>query len=138
MADTPHTPAHSGAIPYLTVKGGKAAVEFYTAAFGAVEQFRNLAQDGERLMHARLSINGGILMLSDYFPEHAGHAAMPAPSGVMIHLQVEDPDRLWDQAVKAGATVRMPLQDMFWGDRYGQLVDPFGHSWSVAGPKKGG
>jgi PhnB protein len=137
MADTPPRVPAGDVIPYLTVKGGKAAVDFYTRAFGAVEQFRNTADDGERILHARLSINGGVIMLSDDFPEYRGGQAAPPPAGVTLHLQVDDADAWWDRAVRAGAQVGMPLADQFWGDRYGQLKDPFGHSWSIGGPVKG-
>jgi PhnB protein len=141
MAEGPKTPPPMSAgdvIPYLTVKGGKAAVDFYTRAFGATEVYRQLAEDGERLMHSRLTINGGTVMLSDDFPEYHGGRPTPAPTGVTMHLQVDDADVWYDRAVAAGATARMPLQDMFWGDRYGQLADPFGHSWSIAAPVKTG
>ena len=139
MAEKPQMPPPlpNGAYPYLTVVGGKAAVDFYTRAFGAEKLFRNVAQDGERLMHSRMRINGSIVMLSDDFAEHRGNAPLPAPAGVMMHLQVEDADVWFNRAVAAGAQARMPLADMFWGDRYGQLVDPFGHVWSIAAPLKG-
>jgi PhnB protein len=123
-------------IPYLTVKGGKAAVDFYIKAFGAKEEFRQPAEDGERLMHSRLTLNGGTIMLSDDFPEYHGGAPSPAPAGVMMHLQVDDADAWFNRAVEAGATVGMPLQDMFWGDRYGQLIDPFGHRWTIGAALK--
>jgi PhnB protein len=138
MAET-NTPRvqPGGVIPYLTVKGGKAAIDFYTRAFGAVEQFRNTADDGERILHSRLSINDGVVMLSDDFPEYRGGSAAPAPAGVTLHLQVEDADAWWERAVAAGAQVTMPLADQVWGDRYGHLRDPFGHGWSIGGPLKG-
>ena len=123
-----------GVYRYLTVKGGKAAVDFYARAFGAVEEFRNVAEDGERLMHARLRINGFAVLLSDDFPEFHGRGDTPTPQGVTIHLEVEDADAWWKRAVEAGATVSTPLADQFWGDRYGQLRDPFGHSWSIGAP----
>lgn len=116
-----------GVYPYLTVKGGAEAVAFYEKAFGAKELFRNLGQDGVRIMHSRLEINGDIVMLSDDFSE----AGAPTPAAVTLHLQVDDARAWFDRAVAAGASVRMPLDDMFWGDRYGQLTDPFGHSWSI-------
>jgi PhnB protein len=130
-------PLANGVVPYLTVKGGKAAVEFYARAFGAVERYRQLSDDGERLLHSQLLINEGVVMLSDDFPEYRGGTALPAPAGVTLHLPVDDADAWWNRAVEAGATVKMPLADMFWGDRYGQLADPFGHSWSIAAPLKG-
>jgi len=124
----------TGVYPYLTVVGGKAAIDFYVRAFGAVEEFRNYGQDGERIMHARIRINGAAILLSDDFPEFRGGAKAPAPAGVTIHLEVEDADSWWKRAVEAGAAVRMELADQFWGDRYGQLTCPFGHSWSIGAP----
>ena len=115
--------------------GGKRAVDFYTRAFGAEETYRNTADDGERLLHARMRLNGGWIMLSDHFEEMA-KAPAPKPAAVMMHLQVDDADRWWDRAVAAGATVKFPLADQFWGDRFGVLDDPFGHSWSIGGPIK--
>ena len=133
--DKPNTaPAKviSGVAPYLMVKDANAAGEFYEAAFGAKETARSATPDG-KLMHLHLYINGGSLMLSDPFPEH-GHPA-EVPAGFTLHLQVDDAQTWWDRAVKAGAEVVMPLQDMFWGDRYGQLRDPSGVLWSIGGPK---
>ena len=134
MADPNQIPS-GGVIPYLTIpsRGGQAAVEFYRAAFGAEELFRNLADDGERLMHSRLVINGGLVMLSDEFPEY-GNAADVVPAGVALHLQVDDADEWWNRAIRVGGVPLMPLADQFWGDRYGRLMDPFGHTWSIASP----
>ncbi len=134
MADPNQIPS-GGVIPYLTIpsRGGQAAVEFYRAAFGAEELFRNLADDGERLMHSRLVINGGLVMLSDEFPEY-GNAADVVPTGVALHLQVDDADEWWNRAIRVGGVPLMPLADQFWGDRYGRLMDPFGHTWSIASP----
>ena len=134
MSETP--PHITGVMPYLTVKGGKAAVEFYTRAFGAVEFARNPADDGERILNSHLGVNGGSMMLSDDFPEFRGGGETPAPQGVTLHLQVDDADHWWARAVDAGCTVKMPLADQFWGDRYGQIQDPFGHTWSIASPSK--
>lgn len=122
-------------IPYLTIpsRGGQAAVEFYRAAFGAEELVRQLAEDGERLMHSRLRINGGLVMLSDEFPEY-GNEVDITPKGVALHLQVKDADAWWARALVAGAVPVMPLADQFWGDRYGRVMDPFGHCWSIASP----
>lgn len=127
-----------GVTPHLGIPDNRAAeaVEFYKAAFGAEERMRVPAQDGKRLMHAHLLVNGASLMMADDFPEYRGHP-MGAPTGVTIHLQVDDADRWFDRAAAAGATVSMPLEDMFWGDRYGQMKDPFGHTWALAGPVKG-
>lgn len=126
----------SGVYPYLTVKGGKAALEFYSRAFGATEEYRAYGQDNERIMHARFRVNGAAILLSDDFPEFRGGAEAPAPTGITIHLEVDDADAWWQRAVAAGATITMPLADQFWGDRYGQLKDPFGHSWSIGMPVK--
>ena len=125
-----------GIAPHLTIREGKGAeaIDFYKAAFAAEEIRRVPEENGKRLMHAHLVINDGHLLLNDDFPEWTGGIAVPA--GVTIHLQVDDADAWWERAVAAGATVRMPIGDQFWGDRYGQLVDPFGHSWSIGGPVK--
>ncbi|MEZ6022031.1 MAG: VOC family protein [Hyphomonadaceae bacterium] len=125
-----------GVYPYLSVTGGKAAIDFYTRAFGATEEFRQMADDGERILHARFRVNGQAVLLSDDFPEYRGGGNMPAPSGVTLHLEVDDADAWWNRALEAGATVAMPLADQFWGDRYGQLRDPFGHTWSIGAPLK--
>ena len=132
----PQGPA-TGIAPHLTIpsRGGQAAIEFYTRAFGATEVRRMLAEDGERLMHAYLRINGGDVMLHDEFPEMNGEQDI-APQGVTLHLQVDDADEWWNRAILAGAVPVFPLADQFWGDRYGQLKDPFGHSWSIGSPIK--
>ncbi len=118
--------------PYLTVSNAAAAIDFYKKAFGAEELSRHSAPDGKRLMHAHLKVLGMDLMLSDDFPEHMGrtHEAFGG-SPVTLHLHTDDVNTLWANAVAAGAKVTMPLQDQFWGDRYGQFTDPFGHSWSA-------
>ncbi len=136
MADRNQGPA-GGVTPHLTIGDGRAgeAVDFYTAAFGAAEQMRHLADDGKRIMHSHLQINGGSVMLNDDFPEfHGGDYAPPA--AMTLHLQVGDADAWFEKAVAAGATVRMPLENQFWGDRSGRIDDPFGFSWSIGGPVK--
>ena len=125
-----------GVYPYLKVKGGKAAIDFYTRAFGATEEYRAYGEDGERIMHARFRVNGGAILLSDDFPEFRGGTESPPPDGVTIHLEVDNADRWWDRAVSAGAEIVMPLADQFWGDRYGQVKDPYGHMWSIGAPIK--
>jgi PhnB protein len=139
MADPNPNEALTGVTPHITIrdKRAKEAIAFYERAFGASEVRRAPADDGERLLHAHLHVNGGSLMLHDDFPEMAGGKESLPPTGVVLHLQVADADPVWEQALAAGATVRFPLADQFWGDRYGQLADPFGHTWSIAGPKKG-
>jgi len=125
--------AQMSVTPYLVVSNGEHAIEFYKKAFGAVEQYRMPAPDG-RLMHASLTINGSTVMLSDEFPEHGGNRGpdMVGSTTVSIHLHVPSADKAFERAVAAGATVIMPLADMFWGDRFGKLRDPFGHEWSIA------
>jgi PhnB protein len=125
----------TGITPHLGIADGRAAeaIDFYVKAFGAEEAMRMPADDGKRLMHAHVRINGGSLMMHDDFPEYTG-GPMAAPSGVTLHLQVDDADRWFGRATAAGATVVMPLGDQFWGDRYGVVKDPFGHSWSIGSP----
>jgi PhnB protein len=123
-----------GLTPHLVIGDRRAAeaIEFYKRAFGAEELMRHPSDDG-RLMHAHLKVNGSSLMMHDDFPEH--HGGKPVkPEGVMLHLQVDDADAWWNRAVDAGAKVVMELADQFWGDRYGQLEDPFGHRWSIGAP----
>ena len=127
-----------GLTPHIAIADKRAseAIEFYKQAFGAVEQVRMPAEDGVRLMHAHLLVNGSSLMMHDDFPEYSGQS-MAAPSGVTLHLQVEDADRWYDRAIAAGATSVMAPENMFWGDRYAQVKDPFGHLWSIGHPLKG-
>jgi len=121
--------------PHLVVDDAAAAIDFYVEAFGAVEQGR-VPGPGGKLIHASLAINGASIMLNDDFPEMSGGKSMtPTSLGgtpVTIHLQVtEDVDAKFQQALDAGATVIAPLEDQFWGDRYGAVRDPFGHHWSL-------
>ena len=118
--------------PHLVCRGAAAAIDFYGRAFGAIEQFRLPGPDG-RLVHACVLIGDSQLFLVDEMPEHGalGPRALKG-SPVTIHLQVQDADATFARAVQAGATVAMPLADMFWGDRYGRVTDPFGHRWSIA------
>lgn len=118
--------------PHLTCAGAAQAIEFYKAAFGAIEQMR-LADPQGRIMHASIKIGDSIVMLNDEFPEMGGLGPKGfGGTAVTIHLSVENADAWFERATKAGATVKMPLADMFWGARYGLLEDPFGHSWSIA------
>jgi len=118
--------------PHLVCAGAAEAIDFYTRAFGAREIFRLPGPDG-RLMHAHIVIGDSSVFLVDEFPQHnsVGPNAMKG-SPVTIHLYVADADKFAACAAAAGAKITMPVQDMFWGDRYGQLEDPFGHRWSVA------
>lgn len=138
MTENTANPAVGGLTPYLNLSDANAAADFYKRAFGAEELLRLPADDGKRLIHCHLRINGGSLMFADAFPDH-GHP-LETPQGYALHLQVDDVEAWWNRAVEAGAQVIMPLADMFWGDRYGRLVDPFGVHWSLAAPspKAGG
>ncbi|MFD1610258.1 VOC family protein [Sphingomonas tabacisoli] len=128
----------TGLTPHLTIRDGRAAeaIEFYAKAFGATEHIRVPADDKKRLMHAHLTVNDTSLMLHDDFPEHRGGGEAPAPAGVLLHLQVDDADKWFNAATAAGAEVVLPIGDQFWGDRYGQVRDPFGHLWSIGCPIK--
>ena len=125
-------PGMHSVTPHLTCAGAADAIEFYKKAFGATEAGRLPGPDG-KLMHAMVRIGDSAVMLMDEFPEHGalGPKSLRG-STVVLHLYVDNVDAFFARAVDAGATVIMPLEDMFWGDRYGQLDDPFGHRWSVA------
>ncbi len=117
--------------PHIVVQGAGRAATFYHDAFGAEEVDRIPTPDG-RLMSVQLRISGGMLHLADEFPE-MGVLAPPSIGGtpVVLALEVADADAVFAQAIVAGAKVRQPLADMFWGDRHGQLEDPFGHHWNI-------
>lgn len=121
--------------PYLVVSNAPAAIEFYKNAFGAVELVRHMVPNTDKVMHAHLKIQGADLMLSDDCSSMmGGKSETPEALGgspVTFHLHTGDANGLWAKALAAGATVKMPLMDQFWGDRYGQLRDPFGHYWSI-------
>lgn len=117
--------------PYMTVRDAVRAIEFYKQAFGAKEKGVMKGPDG-KVMHAELVIGDSIIMLADEFPEFGSLSPQSTGgSGTGLHIYIEDVDSAFDRAVKAGATVEMPVADMFWGDRYGKLRDPFGHKWSI-------
>jgi PhnB protein len=123
--------------PMLVVDDAAAAIDFYVKAFGATEMMRLPGPDG-KLVHAAITIDGQLVMLNDDFPEYNdGKPSTPTALGgspVTIHIQVADVDARFQRAIDAGATVVMPLEDQFWGDRYGALRDPFGHLWSMGQP----
>ncbi len=125
-------------LPYLTVSDGAAAIEFYKKAFGAVEHERHHMPGSAKVMNARLSIDGAVFMLADDFSAEMKTKSMTPESlggsAVMLCLTCPDVDKAWERAVAAGATVKMPLADQFWGDRWGHVLDPFGHSWSLSYP----
>ena len=122
-------------IPHLIVSDGMAALEFYTQVFGAEEGDIMMEPEGKRLMHGEIVLDGHKLFLSDEFSEkEGGTCKMPQTLGgtcVRITLQADDADGVVERAVARGARVLMPVADMFWGARYGQIVDPFGHNWGI-------
>lgn len=118
--------------PHLICKNASKAIDFYKNAFGA-EMIRVQSMSDGGIMHAELKIGDSIIMLSEEFPDWK--VLSPASLGgtpVVIHIYTDDVDGLFQRAVTAGSTVLMPVMDQFWGDRYGQVVDPFGHKWSIA------
>ncbi len=126
--------------PNITVKNCAQALEFYKEAFGAEVTFVMNAPDG-RVAHAEIKIGDSMIFLNDEFPE-MGNSCIASPETLGgratggLSLYVPDVDASFDRAVKAGATVRMPVQDMFWGDRYGNVTDPYGHVWAIATRKE--
>ena len=116
-------------LPYLVVSDGNAAIEFYKKALSAVEDEEpHYAPDTTKILNARMSIRGSVFMLCDDFM----HGEPFGRSPVMLHLSFDEGiDEAFERAVTAGATVKMPLMDQFWGDRYGQIADPFGHVWTM-------
>lgn len=129
-------PGQEGLIPHLVFDDCTSALAFYKKAFDAVEVCRLLAPDGKRIMHAAMTINGHFFYMADDYPEYCGgKESTPKALGgtpVTIHRYVEDVDSAFLKAVDAGAEAKMPPADMFWGDRYGVLIDPFGHTWSLS------
>ena len=122
--------------PHLIIKGAAEAIEFYKRAFGA--EVRGIHQGpGNSIMHAEVKIGDSFIMMNDEFPDYGslGPKSIGGTSTV-IHIYTNDADALFNRAIAAGAKVIMPLMDQFWGDRYGQLEDPFGHRWSIATHKE--
>ena len=117
--------------PYLAIDGAARAIEFYKKAFGAKELTRQATPDG-KIMNASVKIGDSIVMMSDVFPGSAKSPNALGGSPVTLHIYSKDVDGLWQTALSAGARVIMPLDNQFWGERYGQLADPFGHRWSVS------
>jgi len=127
---------HHTVAPYLAIKNAVSALEFYKKAFGAIETYKLIVPDG-RLGHAEIRLGNSLIMLSDEFPEFGGKAPESlGGSPVSIHLYVEDVDAFVKKAVAAGARELKPVADQFYGDRSGQLQDPYGHLWWVATHKE--
>ena len=122
-------------IPHLIVSDGLAALDFYKEVFGAEEGHRMMSRDGTKLLHGEIVLDGHMMFVSDEFSEEEGGTCkMPQTLGgtcVRITLQTDDADAIAKRAVAKGARLLMPVQDMFWGARYGKLVDPFGHEWGI-------
>ncbi|HEY5800092.1 MAG TPA: VOC family protein [Burkholderiaceae bacterium] len=122
--------------PHLICEGAAEAMAFYEKAFNA-ERGGVMPGAGGKIMHAQMKIGDSHIMLVDDFPEWGGFGPKHLKgTPVTLHLYVQDVDAAFQQAIDAGATAKMPPADMFWGDRYGTLVDPFGHSWSLATHKR--
>ncbi len=138
MSDTQQT-----IFPHLLVNDAAGALEFYKKALGATEVMRMPAQDGKRLMHSEIKVGDARIFVMDDFPEHSEHSGRVKPpkqsgsASLVIHLEVPNCDQATERAEAAGATVLMKPWDAFWGARYAQVVDPFGHVWSFAHPLPG-
>jgi PhnB protein len=132
MPVSPIPPGYHSVTAALTVHDAARAIDFYTLAFGARELTRMPGPDG-RLLHAELQVGDSRIMLSDELQDLGGGPSPRSLGGTPVTLQlyVEDADAVFQQAVNAGAVVAQPLQDQFWGDRYGRIIDPFGHAWGI-------
>ncbi|MGD9785043.1 MAG: VOC family protein [Hyphomicrobiaceae bacterium] len=137
MAYGPNPPAIQA---HLCVSDGLAAIRFYESAFGGVCSFKQMAQDGRRVLHANIELFGGEVMLHDQFPECAPDVLSPDVSGaasmaINVNLRrPDDVDATVGRAVTAGASITAPVEDQFWGARYGRIRDPFGHIWAFNAP----
>lgn len=132
-SNSPIPADHHTLTPYLAFKNAADAIEFYKRAFGAEERGRMTSPDG-KIMHAEIKIGDSVVMMSDEFPQMSGISSPQTLGGTTCSLMLYTPDvdTLFNRAVNAGATAKMKPDDMFWGDRYGKLVDPFGHEWGLA------
>lgn len=113
-------------IPHVTLSDTASAVAFYEKAFDAKTGHISKTPDG-KVMHAEIRIGDSVIFLNDEFRPQAA-----APAGFVLTLRVEDADAVWNRAVQAGAKVTMPLENQFWGDRYGHVIDPFGITWAIS------
>ena len=133
MAVSPIPHGFHTVIPHLVIRGADKAIEFYKKAFGAAEVTVMRGPEGKGVLHAELKIGDSVIFLADEFPGSTmGSPEKLGGSTVAIHLYVPNCDAVFNQAVAAGAKAEMPMMDMFWGDRFGKVLDPFGHSWSIA------
>lgn len=122
--------------PHIVVTDAAQAIDFYKKAFGAQEVTRMSTPDGKAIMHAQMKVGNSTLMMGGEFPPHCLSPKSRGGSSVTLHFYVENADAAFERAVKAGCNVRMPIADMFWGDRYGVVEDPFGHVWALATHKQ--
>ena len=131
MAD-PIPPGFSSVTPHIVVKRCSDAIDFYKTALNAKEIYRSLTPDG-KVMHAMIQIGNSIIMLADEFPD-IGSVGPSTLGGTpfVLHIYTDNADKLYKRAIDSGAISIMPVADMFWGDRYGQIQDPFGHRWAIA------
>jgi PhnB protein len=132
-SNSPVPPNHHTLTPYIAIRNAADAIEFYKRAFGAEELGRMPSPDG-KIMHAEIKIGDSIVMLSDEFPQMSGISSPQTLGGTTCSLMFYTPDvdALYSRAVEAGAAPKMKPEDMFWGDRYGKVADPFGHEWGLA------
>jgi PhnB protein len=132
MAVQPIPAGYHSITPHIVVHDAVAAIDFYTRAFGAEVLCRMAAPNG-KIMHAEIKIGDSIIMLGEEMRE-CGNLAPTSLGGTpfAMHLYVQNADEAFERAVLAGATIKMPIQEMFWGDRFGKVTDPFGHQWSLA------
>jgi PhnB protein len=132
MSEHPIPAGYPRVIPYLSVDGASAAIDFYIHVFGARERMRLPGRDG-KIGHAELEIGDALIMLADSFPEIGNHSPHHlGGTAVTVMVYVEDVDTVFGRAIQAGASSLRPVEDQFYGDRSGQFVDPFGHKWSIA------
>ena len=132
MAVKPIPKGYQSVIPALSIQGAAEAIEFYKRAFGAQERYR-MPGPNNSIAHAELEIGDSVVMLSDQFEQSTGKPPKElGGTSVGLMLYVENADEVIQQAVDAGATVAAPLEDQFWGDRFGSVIDPFGHAWGLA------
>jgi PhnB protein len=135
MSSTPYLPEGFHTLtPHITLRNAAAAIEFYKTVFDAVEVMRTTyPQNESKIMHAELRFGDSLLMINDEIPEMGAHSPQSlSGTNLTLHMYVPDVDASFDRAVKAGAQVIMPLENTFWGDRYGMLVDAWGQNWALA------
>ncbi len=132
MAAKPIPEGYHSVSPALAIDGAAEAIDFYKRALGAKERYRMPGPEGT-IAHAELEIGDSVVMLSDPFPQSTTRPPRElGGTSVAIFVYVEDVDAVFQQALDAGATVTMPLENQFWGDRFGSITDPYGHHWSLA------